>query len=72
MRRGIRTNLLLLEDSNSHTKEYNKILDEIQTWPSWKINIYNEHIATSAHARKIRKESDINGWYESWKKNYYK
>ena len=41
-----------------HSKEYYKILQHSKNWPKWKINVYNQCIAISAHARKLKEESE--------------
>lgn len=55
-----------------HSEEYYKILSEIQKWPDWKIQAYNDCIATSAHANKLEikvtSEEAIESWNEMSKK----
>lgn len=61
-----RASLPLLEDSMPHSEEYYKILSEIQEWPYWKIQAYNDYIATSAHANKLEIEVTYEEAIESW------
>lgn len=69
--RGQRANLALLEDSMLHSEEYYKILSETQEWPDWKINTYNDCVATSAHGKKLEiqvtSEEAIKSWNEKIK-----
>lgn len=38
-----------------NTKEYLAIRDKAEkTWPQWKIDHYNNSVATSAHANKLQ------------------
>lgn len=70
--KGQRANLPLLEDSMPHSEEYYKILSDMQEWPDWKIQAYNDCIATSAHANKLKikvtSEEAIESWSEMSKK----
>lgn len=55
-----------------HSEEYYKILSDMQEWPDWKIQAYNDCIATSAHANKLKikvtSEEAIESWSEMSKK----
>lgn len=70
--KGQRASLPLLEDSMPHSEEYYKILSDMQEWPDWKIQAYNDCIATSAHANKpkikVTSEEAIESWSEMSKK----
>lgn len=45
-------------DGCSHyTKAYRAIKDKIETtWPQWKIDWYNNYMATAAHATKLQRK----------------
>lgn len=40
-----------------HSKEYYKTLQQTKQWPKWKIDIYNQCVAISVHANKLKEES---------------
>lgn len=43
-------------DKHSYLDRYEKLkANAIQNWPDWKISEYNENIAISVHAEKLKK-----------------
>lgn len=49
------TDIEFRDGCQHYTKEYLAIRDMIETtWPQWKIDWYNNHMATAAHAIKLQ------------------
>lgn len=40
-----------------YSKEYYRILQQAKQWPQWKIDVYNQRVAISAHAKKLKEET---------------
>lgn len=40
-----------------YSKEYYRILQQVKQWSQWKIDVYNQCIAISAHAKKLKEKS---------------
>ena len=34
---------------------YKEIQEKVKNWPAWKIDLYNQTVAISSHAKKINK-----------------
>ena len=46
-------------DESGYSDIYQATRREIENWPQWKIDIYNDCYATSAHARKIERSPAV-------------